>query len=446
MENEIELKLLTLLVGKNGSEVATKCMEAGIKSIIFEKPEHALFYRTILIYFNKFKQIPTQDTYLQFLNIISFKELTDEYKAKLPIIYSEIGEETVTEPLDFVLEQILKYYKTRRIKSVLRQSLDGLKPATIEETASFITSEVSKAKNYGLAEGTEGDFRFCGKSALERYDLATQHGYSGLKYGFPSLDLRTGGHGAGELWIVLGYMKVGKSSMLLNMANNVWHSGKGVVYFSAEVSKTVLERRLTAMNLELPITGIKQGTLIESDREMMSNFYKDITKSPAPFYIVDRGAMTTDYIANKVHELKNIMPIDLVVVDYLGICRTNSVKSNAKDYEVVAALSWDLRDIAKLENVPVLTAHQANREKGISRGIGVGQNADFLFSIEVKDENQILAGSESVDLEAKIMLARDSAAGQFNLEAYYSKGLIIEPTRAYAPVVDNSSGENDEDF
>ena len=446
MENGVEIKLLSLLVGENGAAVATKCLEAGIKSVIFEKQENALFYRTILIYFNKFKQIPNQSTYIDFLNLINFKELTDEYKARLPIVYSEVLEEKAEEPLDFILDHLLKYYKTRRIKNVLLNSIEGLKPSSIEDTAAFITSEVSKAKNYGLAEGTEGDFRNCGRSAMERYDQAVQHGFSGLKYGFPSLDLRTGGHGAGELWIVLGYMKVGKSSMLLNMANNVWKSGKGVVYFSAEVSKTVLERRLTAMNLELPITGIKQGTLLDSERAKMSSFYQDITKAPAPFYIVDRGAMTTDYIASKVHELKNIMPIDLVVVDYLGICRTNSVKSNAKDYEVVAALSWDLRDIAKLENVPVLTAHQANREKGISRGIGVGQNADFLFSIEVKDENQILAGSESVDLEAKIMLARDSAAGQFNLEAYYSKGLIIEPTRAYTPVVDNSTGDNDEDF
>lgn len=442
----METKLLSLLVGTNGADVATKCMEAGIKSIIFESTENALFYRTILIFFNKFKQIPNQSTYIEFLSTISFKELTDEMKSRLPIVYSEVSQEKVEEPLDFILDHLLKHYKTRKIKSILKNSIDGLKPGTIEETATYITSEVAKAKNYGLSEGTEGDFRNSGTSAMERYKQATQHGYSGLKYGFPSLDLRTGGHGPGELWIVLGYMKVGKSSMLLNMANNVWKSGKGVVYFSAEVSKTVLERRLTAMNVEIPITGIKQGTLIESDVKKMNAFYSNISKQPAPFYIVDRGAMTTEYIASKVHELKNIMPIDLVVVDYLGICRTNNVKSSAKDYEVVAALSWDLRDIAKLENVPVLTAHQANREKGISRGIGVGQNADFLFSIEIKDENQILAGSESVDLDAKIMLARDSAAGQFSLEAYYSKGIIIEPRRFSTPTVDNKTGDNDEDF
>lgn len=442
----MESKLLSLLVGKEGANIATKCLEAGIKSQIFESAENAMFYRTIIGFYNKFKKIPTQSVYIEFLNTIHLKELSDDLKTRLPIVYSEVLSIEVEEPVDFVLDHLLKYYKTRKIKDILKKSIDGLKPASIEETAAFITSEVAKAKNYGLAEGTEGDFRFSGMSAMDRYNSAVQHGFSGLKYGFPSLDLRTGGQGPGELWIVLGYMKAGKSTMLLNMANNVWKSGKGVVYFSAEVSKTVLERRLTAMNLGLSISGIKQGTLIDSDKSKMSNFYKDISKAPAPFYIVDRGAMTTDYIATKVHELKQIMPIDLVVVDYLGICRTNSVKSSAKDYEVVAAISWDLRDIAKLENVPVLTAHQANREKGISRGIGVGQNADFLFSIEVKDENQILAGSESVDLEAKIMLARDSAAGRFSLEAYYSKGLIIEPKRFNMPMADNKTGTNDEDF
>ena len=76
---------------------------------------------------------------------------------------------------------------------------------------------------------------------------------------------------------------------------------------------------------------------------------------------------------------------------------------------------------------------------------GVGL-ASRLTVIEVKDENQILAGSESVDLDAKIMLARDSAAGQFSLEAYYSKGIIIEPRRFSTPMVDNKTGDNDEDF
>ena len=57
-----------------------------------------------------------------------------------------------------------------------------------------------------------------------------------------------------------------------------------------------------------------------------------------------------------------------------------------------------------------------------------------------------VAGSESVDLEAKIMLARDSAAGRFSLEAYYSKGLIIEPKRFNMPMADNKAGTNDEDF
>ena len=442
----MESKLLSLLVSENGVNVATKCLEAGIKSHIFESQENAMFYRTVVAFFSKFKKIPSQSVYIEFLNTVHLKELSDELKARLPIVYSEVLSIKVEEPLDFVLDHLLKYYKTRKIKEILKRSIDGLKPSTIEDTATFITSEVSKAKNFGLSVGTEGDFRFSGMAAMDRYQNASKHGFSGLKYGFPSLDLRTGGQGPGELWIVLGYMKAGKSTMLLNMANNVWHNGKGVVYFSAEVSKTVLERRLTAMNLGFSISGIKQGTLVESEVKQMNAFYSDIAKQKAPFYIVDRGAMTTDYIATKVHELKNIMPIDLVVVDYLGICRTNNVKSSAKDYEVVSAISWDLRDIAKLENVPVLTAHQANREKGISRGIGVGQNADFLFSIEVKDENQILAGSESVDLEAKIMLARDSAAGRFSLEAYYSKGLIVEPSRYSMPLADNKTGTNDEDF
>ena len=35
----MESKLLSLLVGKDGANIATKCLEAGIKSHIFESAE-----------------------------------------------------------------------------------------------------------------------------------------------------------------------------------------------------------------------------------------------------------------------------------------------------------------------------------------------------------------------------------------------------------------------
>lgn len=437
---EFEQKLLALLI--QNKEIAVKCLERGIKQELFSSPEYALFYKTIMWYFNKYRQLPSEDTYLKFLSLV---QLDPEMKTKLPVVYFEVKVLQVEESFDFIIEYLLKYYRTRRTKEVLRQNLDGLQPDSIDETSNQISSALSHIRSFGTMEGCEGDFRYSGTEALEEYYRAKNDGYVGLKYGYPSLDLKTGGQAAGELWITLGYMKAGKSTMLMNMANNVWKQGKNVIYFSAEVSKKVLVRRLTAMNLSIPITAIKQGSLIEEDERRVQDLYKRIETAPSSLYIVDRGGMTTDYIQAKVRELKSIMPIDLVVVDYLGICKTNNTRSSSKDHEYFGQIAWDLRDIAKLEQVPVLTAHQSNKEHGISKSLDVGRHCDLMFSIEIKDENLLLSGSELIDLEATIMLTRDSAAGRFPLEASYSKGLIVEPVVSHAPLVGNSLDDDEMD-
>lgn len=432
----MERDLLSLLI-KNPS-VVIKCLEAGIKSSIFEDEKYALFYKTIMAYFSNYRVIPTEETYTKFLEVLN---IDTKLKGMLPIVYVDVMGYTTDKPLEFILDYMLKMYKTRAIKDLLRNQIDNLKPDTIDDASAIINRDISKIRSFGVLEGSEGDFRYCGADALDSYYKAKETGVVGLKYGYPSLDVRTGGQGSGELWIIMGYMKAGKSTMLLNMANNVWHSGKNVVYFSAEVSKKVLDRRLTAMNMYVPINAIKQGTLTHDDEMRMVSFYDEAKKSKSSLYIVDRGAMTTDYIRAKIQELKSIMPVDLVVVDYLGICRTTNCRSNAKEYEYIGQIAWDLRDIAKMENVPVLTAHQSNKEKGISKSIDVGRHCDLLLQIELTDENQLQAGSDLVDMEAIIKLTRDSAGGKFPLEASFSYGIIKEPKRVNASLAFGTGAE-----
>lgn len=439
----MERDLLSLLL-KNQA-VAIKCLEAGIKSVIFENMQYAMFFKTIMAYFSNYRIIPNQDTYIKFLEIL---QLDPELKKVLPVIYVDVASYNTDKQLEFVIDYLIKQYKARSIKDLLRSEIDNLNPDTIEESSATLNRGISKIRSFGVMEGSEGDFRFCGDEAIDTYTKAKTTGVVGLKYGFPSLDIRTGGQGVGELWIVMGYMKAGKSTMLLNMANNVWHSGKNVVYFSAEVSKKVLDRRLTAMNMYVPINAIKQGTLTSEDEARMYQFYNDNKQMKNSLYIVDRGAMTTDYIRAKVQELKAIMPVDLVVVDYLGICRTTNCKSNAKEYEYIGQIAWDLRDIAKLEQVPLLTAHQSNKEHGISKSIDVGRHCDLLLQIKITDENQLQAGSDLVDMEAILQLTRDSAGGTFPLEASFSYGIIKEPQRMAQTSFGESvpDGESDADF
>ena len=440
----MEKKLLTWVV--HDKKAILRVLERGIKSYLFDNKEYAEIYRIVLSFFNEYKVIPSFEIFEKF--VINFPVVGGIDKTKLVVLYAELLAEGIDteESLEFVIDYLVKLYRTRKIKEEIISCAGDLTPEKVDETSDKLTRKIAHIRNFGRYDGTEGDYREAGIECREQYLEAQQGKSVGLHYGLPTLDRETGGQPPETLWIVLGYMKAGKSTLMLGMANSAWQQGKNIVYFSAEVSKRVLTRKLNALNTSLPMSALKQGTLDQDSEVKFFSYLDTLTQKTNTFYIVDRGGMTTDYIAAKVVELSNIMHIDLVVVDYLGICRTNNCVTKNSSPEYIGQIAWDLRDIAKKCHVPVLTAHQSNKERGISKSLDVGRHCDLMLKIDLVDENQLLM-SELVNMQANIFLSRESGCRQFELEANFSFSQIREPVaQRYGNATDvNQESTEEED-
>jgi len=228
---------------------------------------------------------------------------------------------------------------------------------------------------------------------------------------------------------------VHNSACLLNMANHAWKAGHNVLFISAEVSKRVLERRLDALNSSLSSTLLKRGALSDEDETIYKAKLEEVKNHPSSFYIIDRPGMTTDAIAAKVQEFKASKNIDLVIVDYLGLI--TSGKRLDSDWQEKSQVALDLRYIARSENIPVLTAHQMNREGGkkgkahatqIANSLAILMHADLGFSIKIQDEDE-KQNSPICTLDASIMVSRDSATVSFELSAIFDKMTVLEPLK-----------------
>ena len=114
--------------------------------------------------------------------------------------------------------------------------------------------------------------------------------------GLPTLDRVSGGMQPGEIWVLAGWLKSGKSLFLLNIAYNAWCLGKSILFVSAELSQVQLARRFDALACNVPYDKIKFGTLSVDEEKQYRAFLEESKSKPNLFHIVFQPGCKTSNI------------------------------------------------------------------------------------------------------------------------------------------------------
>jgi replicative DNA helicase len=410
-------------------------IQRGMKPEYFSMPEYGTMYKVLLWFQKNYKQVPTLDS---LKSTIAQSNLSAKLQISLPVVYAECGQLPTDEPIEFLYDLLIKEYKSRTVRNTLAGVVDDLQANQIDKVIASVKSQLTRLELLGISDSKEGDLRDSVDERIDEYFDVKLNPKVGIHTGYPTIDYYTGGMQAGELWVILGFMKAGKSALLLNMANHAWlKEHKNVLFVSAEVRKRVLERRLDALNTGLSYRALKRGALTTVEEQVFKDTLTRYKNENSSFYILDEAGISVSSIAAKVEELKSITPIDLVVADYIGILTPDSPSKQGQQHIDIGNIALGLRHIARREEIPVLTAHQFNRDGGrrgqahatqIAGSIDIGKHADLVMSIKVHDEDEKEQSPVCV-LDGKIMLSRDSATTSFELEACFDKMIITEPLR-----------------
>lgn len=417
----IEKKLLSLCL-KDHTAILT-LLQRDIRPEYFSTEETATFYKILKWFYVSYKQTPTLDAL-----VIAVKQstLSDNMKSIMPTLFTELQIQTTLEPISFLIEALLNQYKDREIRNTLTQVVDNLNSNKTAEVVAALRKKLTYLENVGVVNNNEGDYRASVAQRIAMYKENKGKSLIGLTYGFPSLDNTTGGHLPGELWVVMGKTKVGKSTLLLNMSNNAWRKGKNVLYVSAEVKKSPLERRLDSINTDLSSACIKRGMLSPDQEIYYEHRLRDMEKATGAYYIVDRPGISPSAIQAKIQELKLKMNLDLVVVDYISILNPSDGRASDAHWQQISSIAKELRDIASVEGVPILTAQQATDDGRTAHSRDIERHLDLLLEIEIENED-MKQMSPICPIKACIKLSRDSAVNTFTLQAIFDKYIITEP-------------------
>ena len=310
----------------------------------------------------------------------------------------------------------------------------------------YTTEDVTKAfeiEHFELFPKSE-------ENASDRFLADAELEYQGkdnprvVKTGFPSLDRLIGGFEKGELITLGGYSGGGKTTLALNIATQIAQAGGNVLYFSLEMTKVEMHKRLVCSSLRIS----------DFSKITQEEFYAVVEKSKSlenelPLEFIDDADITVEKISAICAGKKDL---SLIIIDHLHILR--SEKRFKDQLALLTYLSRKVKIIAQELNIPILLLSQLNRSNAgrdvkspiLSdlRGSGsIEQDSNLVMFVytaenllmlqkpeetEEKKYNKWLEEMERVKGKAKIIVAKNrrGRTGEFEVLFKKSESLFVD--------------------
>ena len=270
-------------------------------------------------------------------------------------------------------KSVKNYAEIVRDKAVQRQMIrmaDDLRGKCYrgdEETDEILASaqqamiEISQGRtNRGLVH-IRG-FLDEGLERLARLDKEKEdgnnNGITGIPTGFIDLDRRTSGLHPAELIILAARPAMGKSSLALNIAQNVAvKAKKKVAIFSLEMPGMQVANRMLSSEARMSAEKIKKGDIKDDEWGKIGDAVSVLGQ--AGIYVDDTSNITVGEIGARCRKLMLEAGLDLVVIDYLQLISGSGRGANRQ--QEITEISRSLKILANDLNIPIIALSQLSR-------------------------------------------------------------------------------------
>jgi replicative DNA helicase len=181
---------------------------------------------------------------------------------------------------------------------------------------------------------------------------------TGVPSGFVDLDEMTRGLQGGDLVIVAARPSMGKTSLVLNIAQYVAALGDHVVgFFSLEMSQESLFLRLLTSEAQIDGHRLMSGAIGGNDYHRISHALEKL--NAMKLFIDDTANVGVLEMRAKSRRLQSEHGLNLLVVDYIQLMSGRGRFEN-RTLEL-ASISRSLKGLAKELNVPIVVLSQLSR-------------------------------------------------------------------------------------
>ncbi|MDX9752448.1 MAG: replicative DNA helicase [bacterium] len=262
-------------------------------------------------------------------------------------------------------------------------------------------------------ERTSRSFAPVGKfldTAIEKVQVAhTQQGsLTGLGTGFRDFDTMTSGLQNSDLIILAARPSVGKTSLVLNIAEYAAMMGHAVGVFSLEMSSEQIAERILCSQAKVNLKNLRSGFFTKREAAQILQTAHRI--HDIPLYVDDTPNLTPIEVFSRSRRLKMEQPnLSLIIIDYLQLM-SGGKKTDSRQQEV-AGISRALKILARDLNIPVIACSQLSRavEKrddhtprlsDLRESGAIEQDADLVVFLHREPMKGEFQGEDTDDLEA----------------------------------------------
>jgi replicative DNA helicase len=193
---------------------------------------------------------------------------------------------------------------------------------------------------------------------LTDIELAPLNG-PGMTTGFADLDRLLNGIQPQEIVILAARPGMGKTVLAMDIArHNAFRQNKVVAFFSLEMTRRQLFRRIVSAETRIPNYRIKSGDLSAEEWVKITNRIGAV--ADAPLFIDETKGLTISMVANRARQLQaRTGRVDAVFIDYLQIM--TRAKQGSTEQEI-AELSRSMKVLSGELDCPIFLVCQLNRE------------------------------------------------------------------------------------
>ena len=221
---------------------------------------------------------------------------------------------------------------------------------------------------------------------------------TGVGSGFADLDEITAGFQPSDMIILAARPAMGKTSFVLNVAQNAAKKGSTVGIFSLEMSKEQLFLRLLTSEAMIDAHRFRTGYLTEKDYGKLSHALGVLAE--LPIFIDDTPGIGLLEMRAKCRRLASAHTLDMIIIDYIQLMQGRG-RFESRQQELTA-ISRSVKILAKELSVPIIALSQLSRApesrtdhrpqlSDLRESGALEQDADlvmFIYRAEVYDKDQ----------------------------------------------------------
>jgi len=342
---DLELALLGKLVD---ADSVLACWDQGLRAEVLEDPFHQEIFSFVIEYWMRegMALAPTEQ-------VVRYE-------------FSTYEPQRTEESLTWLIDKLKTRYVTNRLQELMRSaagtSVDD--PVSSLETlyiGSWEAKQVTAPRHNRVNVATTIDSR------RRRYsERQQQQSLSGAPLGLAEVDEHTNGTLPGELAVVAGYAKTGKSFTLVNAAVQARKAGYTPCLFTLEQAIPEFEDRIDCLASGVGYGKMQRGELTMTEVRRLHTTQEEMAAfGPLHLERPGRGERSVVNLVNRARQIGS----DYLIIDQLSWLETAGRYRERRDE--YRELIYDLKEEisrASSGELPCLMAVQYNRQAVSTRG------------------------------------------------------------------------------